>query len=116
MNWLDTGSRSLDAAVLAAFHADQRRDKGLGPALGPDAHAHLADRLSKLGYEVFEGSSDWKLKQPADAALIAALADGSAAAVAEAVGADRADDWRAARVTAHRVTIGHRDLLALPPA
>ena len=106
---------ALDAEVLAAFHADQRRDKGLGPALGPEAHGHLSATLRGHGYRVFEGSSDWNLAQPADAALIAALADGSADAVEDAIGADRAGDWRAARLAAQSVTIGHRDLLALPP-
>ncbi|MHA1529535.1 MAG: SAM-dependent methyltransferase [Alphaproteobacteria bacterium] len=107
---------ALDAEVLAAFHADQRRDKGLGPALGPEAHGHLAGSLRGHGYQVFEGPSDWNLARPGDAALIAALADASAAAVEDAIGAGRAGEWRAARLAAHRVTIGHRDLLALPPS
>ncbi len=106
---------ALDAKVLAAFHTDQRRDKGLGPALGPDAHAHLSAILRGHGYRVFEAASDWKLALPGDAALIAALADGSATAVAGAIGADRANIWRTARRTAPKVMIGHRDLLALPP-
>ena len=106
----------LDAEVLAAFHADQRRDKGLGPALGPDAHAHLAACLDGHGYRVAEAPSDWVLTPPADAALIAALAEGTAAAVASRIGAERAGAWRAARAGATRVTVGHRDLLALPPA
>jgi SAM-dependent methyltransferase len=104
----------LDADVQAAFHADQRRDKGLGAALGPDAHTHLAGRLRGLGYQVFEGSSDWELRQPGDGALIAALAEGSAASVAGAIGAGQAETWRAARTGAAAVTIGHRDLLAFP--
>ena len=106
---------ALDAEVLAAFQADQRRDKGLGPALGPEAHAHLGATLRGHGYRVFEAASDWDLAQPDDAALIAALADGSADAVEDAIGADRAGVWRAARLAARSVTIGHRDLLALPP-
>jgi hypothetical protein len=105
----------LDAEVLAAFHADQKRDKGLGPALGPGAHAHLSGRLRGQGFRVFEAASDWCLTQPADAELVAALAQGSAAAVAGSVGAELAEHWRAARIGAERVTIGHRDLLALPP-
>lgn len=105
----------LDAQVLSAFHADQRRDKGLGPSLGPDAHDRLAARLRGLGYRVREAPSDWHLVAPRDAALIAALAQGSAAAVAGALGPDAADAWRAARGSARRVTIGHCDLLALPP-
>jgi hypothetical protein len=105
----------LDAKVLSAFQADQRRDKGLGPALGPDAHAHLAASLRSRGYRVFEAASDWNLEPPDDAALIAALADGTSAAVGEAIGLERAAAWRAARIAAHSVTIGHLDLLALPP-
>jgi len=104
----------LDARVLAAFHADQRHDKGLGPALGPAAHAHLAERLRDAGCRVFEAPSDWRLAAPGDAALIAALATGSAAAVRPALG-PAAEIWRDARIAARAVTIGHRDLLALPP-
>jgi SAM-dependent methyltransferase len=107
-------SHPLDGRVLAAFHADQRRDKGLGPALGPEAHGALAGAFRARGYAVHEGESDWVLTPPGDAELIAALADGSAAAVGEALGED-ADAWRAVRRTAERVIIGHRDLLALPP-
>ena len=105
----------LDAAALAAFHADQRRDKGLGPSLGPDAHAHLASALRGHGYVVLEARSDWRLEQPRDAGMIDALARGSAAAVAGALGTGAASQWRAAREAAQQVTIGHRDLLALPP-
>ncbi len=106
---------ALDAEVLAAFHGDQRRDKGLGPALGPDAHANLSASLRGHGYRVFEAVSDWKLAPPGDAALIAALADATATAVEDAIGAHRIGDWKTARRAARRVTIGHRDLLALPP-
>lgn len=105
----------LDARVLAAFHADQRRDKGLGPALGPDAHGYLAEHLRRRGYRVHEAPSDWRLARPADAALIRALADGTAAAVVGSLGGERASQWRAARAEAGGVLIGHRDLLALPP-
>lgn len=105
---------SLDGEVLAAFHADQRRDKGLGPALGPGAHGYLAGSLRRAGYRLREATSDWRLVQPGDAPLIAALASGTAGAVASRIGKTRAEKWRAARATAHRVVIGHRDLLALP--
>jgi len=110
-----TPPHPLDAQALAAFHADQRRDKGLGPALGPEAQAHLAARLQHHGYRVHEAPSDWRLRQPRDAELIAALAEGSAAAIAPALGAGQAAEWRRARTAAGRVVIGHRDLLALPP-
>lgn len=105
----------LDGRVHEAFHADQRRDKGLGPALGPEAHDHLARRLGRLGYRVAEARSDWRLAPPADAALIRALAEGTADAVAARLGARSAADWCAARAEATHVLIGHRDLLAWPP-
>jgi hypothetical protein len=104
-----------DAHVLEAFHADQRRDKGLGPALGPDAPGALSALLAADGFAVAEARSDWALAAPRDAALIAALAEGSAAAVRPRLGAD-ADRWLAARRGATRVRVGHRDILALPPA
>ncbi|HUF56774.1 MAG TPA: class I SAM-dependent methyltransferase [Thermohalobaculum sp.] len=108
------GAHPLDGAVLAAFNAHQRQDKGLGPALGPLAHSALADRLRAAGFGVTEGASDWRLEAPRDAALIAALAEGTGAALASLLGAG-ARDWAAARARAGAVTIGHRDLVALPP-
>lgn len=104
-----------DAEVLAAFHADQRDDKGFGSALGPEAHGHLVRALSRHGYRVDEAPSDWCLAQPHDAALIRALAEGTATAVSERIGSEAVRCWRDARVGARRVVIGHRDLLALPP-
>lgn len=106
----------LDDAVRAAFHADQRRDKGLGPALGPDATGHLAAAFRQAGYEVMTGASDWALTAEEDAPLIAALARGSADAVAPVLGTEAATEWHAARAAASTVTIGHEDILALPPA
>lgn len=103
-----------DAAVLAAFHADQRRDKGLGAALGPDTHAALAQAFRAAGYRVSEAASDWQLTAPRDAELIAALAAGTAGAVTPALG-PAATEWGRARGQATSVMIGHRDLLALPP-
>jgi SAM-dependent methyltransferase len=110
-----TPPHEADAAVLAAFHADQGSDKGLGPALGPGATAYLETAFQRHGYAVETGHSDWDLAAPADTALIAALAEGSAAATAPALG-HRARDWGAARVAASAVMIGHLDLLALPPS
>ena len=105
----------LDQAVLAAFHADQRRDKGLGPALGPDATDHLAGRFRAAGYLVEVAASDWHLEAERDSRLIEALARGSADAVAPALGNAAASEWHRARGAASSVTIGHQDLLALPP-
>lgn len=111
-NWAPP--HSLDADVLAAFHADQRSDKGMGAALGPDATTYLADQFKKAGYQVHTAPSDWILEQPSDTGLIAALADGSANAVTPYLGTDKATEWQDARTQATHVLIGHQDLLALP--
>ncbi len=104
-----------DDAVLAAFNADQRRDKGLGPGLGPDATDHLAAAFRRHGYTVETAQSDWQLSPPDDAALIAELARGTAEALAPALGRGTADAWHGARACAETVTIGHQDVLAVPP-
>lgn len=107
-------AHALDVAILDAFHADQRRDKGLGPALGPGAPAHLVAALRAAGYEVLTAPADWHLAPPEDVALIAALAESTAHAAGPALG-PAAAAWGRARAGATAVTIGHTDLLALPP-
>lgn len=104
-----------DAAVRAAFNAHQRRDKGLGPALGPGAAIALGEALTRLGHEVRLASSPWRLG-PGEAALQAALVDGIARAAGEA-GLAGAAAWGQARRAASgstRCTVGHLDVLALP--
>jgi len=103
-----------DAAVATGFRRDQRRDKGFGPALGPDAVDVLAQALSGRGYAVSTAPSPWRLGA-GEAALMAALADGWASAAVRA-GVDPAtgERWRRARATATACTIGHADLFAVP--
>lgn len=100
-----------DAAVLAAFNAHQRRDKGLGPALGPEAAGYFAAALARHGYAVRTAPSPWRLEAD-DAGLVAALADGVAEAAAESGCAGTAA-WAQAR-RACRASVGHADVLALP--
>lgn len=102
-----------DSAVLSAFHADQHADKGLGPALGPNATEYLSEKLKEAGYFVHTGKSDWALTQTEDAPLIHMLADGIHEATAPALG-DVAAKWREARKSAGAVRIGHHDLVAFP--
>lgn len=104
-----------DAACLAAFHAHQNRDKGFGRAAGPAAAAVVQAALLSKGYEFVSGPSPWQLGT-GDRALIAALADGAATAVAETnlVPSGDCDSWGAARVAASACTIGHVDLFAWP--
>lgn len=102
-----------DNAVVSAFNGHQMRDKGLGPAAGPMAPAHLADAFRLAGFSVQEGDSPWRLGRD-DAALIADLQSGTAAAVAETrrVDARTLDAWVAKPRTA--AEIGHTDTLAFP--
>lgn len=97
-----------DAAVHAAFTADMGRDKGLGPALGGGAAGYLAAALKARGYRVAEAASPWRLSAPADSALIASLAEGTA----QATGASA--DWLAERRRCDAVMVGHVDLWAVP--
>jgi hypothetical protein len=102
-----------DAAVAAAFARDQRRDKGLGPAVGAAASAMLAKNLARRCFSVSTAASDWRLG-PGQSALLAALVQGEAeAAKTPGWGRRRLAQIEAGRL---RARIGHRDLLALPPA
>lgn len=104
-----------DAALLAAFHAHQARDKGFGPAAGPGATDALARAFRAQGYRVAVADSPWRLG-PADAPMIAALAQGAAGAVRETglVPEPLIEGWLAARRSGALCTVGHADLLALP--
>jgi SAM-dependent methyltransferase len=104
-----------DAALVAAFNAHQRRDKGFGPAAGPDAPDALSEAFVAAGYTVQEGDSAWRL-DGGDAALIAELAAGFADAARETgqVDAPTIAAWRTVIRTG--AVVGHTDTLALPSA
>jgi SAM-dependent methyltransferase len=107
---------AADAEVRVAFNAHQRRDKGFGPALGPAASEALAAAFARHGYAVRQRPSPWRLG-PGEAALQEALVAGIAAAAGE-TGLAAAEAWGQARRAASGVsscTVGHADLLALPP-
>jgi SAM-dependent methyltransferase len=108
-----TPEHEADATLLAAFNAHQTRDKGFGPAAGPDAADSLSDAFSALGYAIEEGDSAWRLGA-GDERLIANLAAGFAEASAETglVDAGAVAGWRA--VTRIAAIVGHTDTLALP--
>ncbi len=108
-----------DASVAAAFRLHQQGDKGLGPALGGAAAATLAELLRDRGFGVTMAASDWRL---GSGALSAALVHGEAAAAAAAMPGDAAlfAAWRDRRLGQAAagtlgLTVGHGDLLALPP-
>ncbi|HEV2547930.1 MAG TPA: class I SAM-dependent methyltransferase [Stellaceae bacterium] len=109
-----------DAIVRAAFARHQRRDKGFGPALGPDAPRYLAAALAAAGFAITTAPSDWQVGS-SDQAMLRALVGAEAAAAGEAApeSAGAITAWqtrRAAELAAGilAVTIGHCDLLAVP--
>ena len=112
----------FDGSATEALNRHQRGDKGLGPALGPDAAAHVGDRLRQAGYAVRQAASDWRLSPTDRIIQRALLADWSDAAAQAAT--DRAldiDDWMARResmIAAGRshLRVGHVDLLATAPS
>jgi len=106
-----------DEAVLEWFARDQARDKGFGPALGPAA-TECANRVfSGLGFTVACARSDWVLSA-GDGRLLPTYLRGVAAAAKNA-GDDRVDAWLRRRLEAAKtgrlaVTVGHKDVLAVP--
>lgn len=113
----------LDERVRAAFDRDQRRDKGFGLALGPDAAAHARAAFAAAGFTVATETSDWVLGRDVDAEHAAALVDDyariartlepEARAAIEAWRRRRADEIAARALT---LRVGHLDLLAVPGA
>lgn len=111
----------MDAAVRDLVARHQRTDKGFGPALGPDAPEAAAAAFARHGYSVETAASAWRLG-PGDAPLQQHLHAGWAAAGTEIAPAREAAirDWLAHRMDLLAagvgcVTVGHQDVLALPP-
>ncbi|TCT07524.1 SAM-dependent methyltransferase [Aquabacter spiritensis] len=103
-----------DPSITAAFRSHQVRDKGFGAALGNAASAALETAFRAKGYATALADTPWRLGAESRK-LIAALADGTAAAASETghISAARASAWATARASA-QCEIGHTDLLAWP--
>lgn len=106
-----------DILVQACFEAHQHRDKGFGPALGAQASGAAERLFTAAGFDVRCADADWDVPAALQPELIAGMA---AAAIEQ-----RPDlqpvitAWRERRAAwaAHtRLCIGHRDLIASPPA
>lgn len=109
----------FDAVIRDLTNRHQRGDKGFGSALGPYATSALAVRARRAGWRVKVRRSDWMLAMDTDRPGLDRLIDGWADAAREIApgGSARIDAWRAERLSRHdlKFTVGHRDLLALPP-
>ncbi len=123
-----------DGLVAAGFRRDQARDKGFGgPALGPRAPEAIARVFGARGFSVEGAASDWTvhsrgsvayphLREQARDFLTRLVLGHAAAAERHHRGRRRPlDAWGLARLGQIRdrtlvARIGHRDLLAWPPA
>jgi len=120
VDWMP--AHPYDANVRAAFQRHQTWDRGFGPSVGIAAAAHLAQCLRDRGYAVQIRPADWEIPA-SDASMISAMVDGTAHAALEAAVDARVDpnaveSWRRDRsrqVGSLSVTVGHLDLLAVPP-
>ncbi len=106
---------ALDATVLDAFNAHQRGDKGLGPALGPEAADALRRAFETRGYTVRVAPS------PGGWMTTKRRCETPCSRASSARSRKRAVDRRTRRLgagakgrpgTCH---VGHWDVLALPP-
>lgn len=112
-----------DADIDRLFAAHQLRDKGFGAALGGGAAAFLKPVLTTLGYTATQAASDWRVdarEGPRAVAMITAMVEGAGAAALEqdpSAGA-LVSEWVARRLALAnetRLSVGHQDVLAMPP-
>jgi hypothetical protein len=114
-------SDRLDRRIAEAFNAHQRRSVERGTLIGPDAVGFVAEAFKSHGFEVRLEPAPWRLGA-ADAQLTAEWFEGWLGAAldqepelaneAHRYGAERRAQARRGSLT---VTVGHVDLLALPP-
>jgi len=113
---------TLDSAIIEQVNRHQHRDKGFGPALGPDAAGDGPARFEAIGYQVVHGSSDWVFA-PRDTEIQTEVLTGWAAAATEMREVSIGDiiAWLARRrdhIEAGRsaMRVGHIDFFAYPIA
>jgi hypothetical protein len=101
---------AYDARPRAGFRRDQFRDKGTGGALGPTAWTYALRSLAKRGFATSSAPSDWHIPRTA-LRMQRALIDGRGA------NDPRWQEVRLRQALRGRlaITIGHRDILGLPP-
>ncbi len=110
-----------DEQIRTRVNRHQHTDKGFGAAAGPDAVKVATHHFRSAGFSLLQARSDWRL-HGADGDLQVALARGwgEAARVVDPARADEIGGWldrRLANVSVghSQLTVGHVDLLAVPP-
>ena len=109
-------SHAFDAEMVAAVNRHQRRDKGFGPALGPQAAAAAIARLEAIGYAVVQGRSDWMLGADDGVIKDAILAGwaGAARELGDVPLGEIAAWFTCRREQLARLQVGHVDFFAVP--
>ena len=108
----------LDAAILMNFNTDQSRDKGFGPALGPDATDFLKTQFDSTKFQCLSAKSPWLLGS-ADYLLTESLINGISDVAIQTDELTNSDiqDWKTFRIKNVRTGtcyLGHTDILVLP--
>jgi len=111
-----------DVVVRLAVNEHQRGEKGFGTALGPTAGDAIEAAFQREGYRTFRALSPWEIGTE-EAELARQLVAGWCTAAAEQR-PDRAvviRSWGERRLAAidagtSRLSVGHIDVLALPPS
>jgi hypothetical protein len=108
-------SHPADADMFRAFHEHHARDKGFGPPAGSGLVAAVSRAFMDRHYRVRTADSPWRLGAD-DAALVQALATGTADAVRETGSVDEASlsDWLRYRLSGTTCVVHHSDLFAVP--
>jgi SAM-dependent methyltransferase len=110
----------FDLEIVAAVNRHQRRDKGFGPALGPEAALAALRSFERVGYTVVTGSSDWVFgPEDRDIQLEVLAGFAGAAADLDDLPADAIAAWLARRRNLveegqSSMRVGHIDFLAIP--
>ena len=108
-----------DERVHGLFSQHQRRDKGFGPALGPEAAATALHQMAGAGYETVQVQTDWIIDGAQAQAMQLAMVEGMAAAALEQSPAEQGAvlAWQARRragIGSCRLRVGHVDIAATP--
>jgi hypothetical protein len=108
----------FDLEMVAAVNRHQRRDKGFGPALGPEAGLSAVRAFERVGYAVVTGASDWEFA-PQDGEIQLEVLAGWASAAGELGELPQAaiDAWLARRralvaAGCASMRVGHVDFFA----
>ncbi len=109
-----------DAYIVAQVNRHQHRDKGFGPALGPDAATAAAGCFARAGYVLHRVRTDWRIEAQ-ESRLQVALLEGWALAARELdpAASARIDAWLRRRLRhlergRSRLVVRHEDLYGWP--